>query len=243
MSAYTPQRVPNRRPASLANLEARALNGVSVDSQTSVGPLLLEVSRIELSASEPLVTLALTNTASKAITAWDVHVTVDGKMRGKGADAYRSFAGLTQESAHILPGQALTVTIPLPAGTASASVPTVTVIGIIFDDKSFAGDASWVDAIFKSRAAELAAWTQAVTEFESLSSATVLSRDALTTAQSHLAATGANDAGDAVRQNARDNLALLIRDLDSQPATMRARLQFILTLARNSVAAASAHSR
>ena len=203
----------------------------------------VRVSAVELSAVDPTISFNLENTGAKAITAWEVFVSVGDRTTGRSVDAYRGLAGLTQPGSHILPGGTLSVTLPLPFRLTSSSVkPIVTVTGAIFEDKSSVGNAKWIDLVFQSRAGELAAWTEVVAELEKLRAAPILGAGAVEEATALFDVAPRNDGGDSIRKVTRTNLGLVTGDLSIGQAKAFSRLDLLLKLARDSRAAAAAHT-
>jgi hypothetical protein len=203
----------------------------------------VQVSAIQLDHSGRVVSFDLLNTATKTVTAWDVRVVVNGRITGESVDSYRSFAGLVPSRSYILPGGRLPVTLRQPSDPSSTSLsPSVTVTGAVFEDKSFVGNAEWVEFVFRSRAEEMTAWIQVVQEFEKLRVLPVLSLSALAASRSRF--DDHNDAGDGVRNATRSNLALVMRDVSAaHEAQALSRLETLVQMARDSRIAAAAHSR
>lgn len=216
----------------------------AAQSQAAENAVPIRVSSVEMNSERPTVSFILENTSSQVITAWNVRITTGNRVGGRGVDGYRGLAGLSRPGSHIVPGGTLSVTASLPPGQSSSSSPlVVTAVGAIFEDRSFAGDPEWADSVFKSRAAQLAAWTQVVSEFQKLQAMKALSVAVLEVAVSRFDAAPYNDGGDIVRANARTNLKLVIEDARKGSAEAGVRLDAMLVRARSSMAAASAHVR
>lgn len=190
------------------------------------------------------VTFNLQNTSAKAITAWHVRITLGDSNSGKGTDAYRSFAGLTRDRAHIVPGGTIAVAASIPSGTvATSSPPVVQPTCAVFEDRSFAGDATFADFIFKRRSAELAAWQQVFGELDKARAGGPVGLTTLEHVLSTMDASPQNDGADMVRQNARANLSLAIAAVRTEGASAASRLDGLLDRARRNLAAAMAHAR
>jgi hypothetical protein len=209
----------------------------------SDAPIPLSVFSVQVDPQQPTATFILQNTGPKTITAWHVSIAVGKTTSGKGADGYRSFAGLTSDASHIPPGATITLTAAVPKGAAESS-PAVSVTPdcAIFDDKSFVGDAKFAEFVFQRRSAELAAWQQVTEELDRVRLAGV-TVPALEQVLAAMDGTPQNNAGDLVRQTARTNLTLAIADIRVGRSNPVTRLNGLLDTARRNLAATRANSR
>jgi hypothetical protein len=204
----------------------------------------LQVSSVALAGAPPVITFDVVNTSLKAVTAWQADVIFDGRRYIKGQDDYDNFANGRPAKAYILPASRFPVTLTLPPTTSASSVPKVTLIGAIFADRTFVGDSKWADTVFQTRAANLIACNQVVQEFEQLLQLTDVTTDALNSTLSRLeSASQLDQLGDSPRLTARSHIRMLIADAKTNPAKVRPRLEYFLTLAMSSQTAAAANVR
>jgi hypothetical protein len=197
-----------------------------------------------MEGDSPTVTFILENTSATTITAWDVRITVGAHSSGKGADGYRSFAGLTRAGQYIPPGGTLPVTARIPSGVASSSSPaTITPRCAIFADKSVVGDEKCATFFFERRAAAMAAWQQLLAELRPVSTKGSASASSLQAVLARISAAPQNDGGDAIRQSVRANLSAVISRINSGERAKGPTFQDLVADAERNLAATQAHTR
>jgi hypothetical protein len=222
-------------PFSAATLQAH-----SIADNTS--PLI--ATAVTLGDVTPTITFTVINSSTKAVTAWRMDIIVGGQFTGHSVDDYEAFEQGRPAKAYLLPLGSVTVTVLLSGSVPASSVPKITFIGAIYADKTSVGDPKWVDSIFQSRAARLAAWSQVVEQLDNLRQSSALTVDALNSVAVSLdARPQTEDPGYNIRRATAANIRMLIKDAQNNPANVRPRLEYWLTAARSSEAAVAAHVR
>jgi hypothetical protein len=137
------ERLPSPPPAAdLASPVAKAPPPLT--AQTTP----VQVSSVALAGDQRIVTFDVVNVAQKAVTAWQADVVVDRSRYIRGSDDYDNFERGRPATSYIFPVNRLSVTVPLRGTPSAASVPKVMLIGAIFTDGTFVGDARWATEYF-----------------------------------------------------------------------------------------------